>query len=268
MKIAHIVNVTEINESKKSSYLHIAQPVTLKSMSVAKEMAREKLDIELFAVKHKSEIVDIPDSFCWTKDLESYAYDYILALEKSNTLKPLPCIVDILTSLHDASEADFFIYTNVDIGLKPNFYLEVMQFIEQGFDAFCINRRDIPKKYRNILIDADNLELGYMIKGLKHPGVDCFVFKRDIVQKLLLNKVFVGFPPVGNVLKSQIKQQSKKFAHFKNAYLTFHLGRDRAWKSGNSPYHIENLNQARGLYKKKMTKKVLGLINSISQRLK
>ncbi len=36
-QIAHIINVIEINETKKASYLHIAQPVTMRSMLTAKK---------------------------------------------------------------------------------------------------------------------------------------------------------------------------------------------------------------------------------------
>ena len=47
MKIAHIINSTEINDSKEASYLYIAQPLTMRSMIIAKKTAKSVIDVEL-----------------------------------------------------------------------------------------------------------------------------------------------------------------------------------------------------------------------------
>ncbi len=102
-KIAHIVNITEINDSKKASYLHIAQPVTMKSMTIAKEIAKDFVDVELVAVKHKDEDISCLPEFNLAKDLEKYAYDYIESLQNTCKKKPLPRLIDILTNLYNFS---------------------------------------------------------------------------------------------------------------------------------------------------------------------
>lgn len=247
MKLAHIINVTEIDESKRVSYLHIAQPVTMKSMTIAKEMAQNTVEVDLFAVKHKSEQITVPDSFLWTGNIDKYAFDCIEALKKATPQKPLPCLVDILQQLYDCSDADYFIYTNVDIGLQPHFYTHVFNIINQGFDAFCINRRDIPKEIDGVLIDKTTLELAYKNKGEKHPGTDCFIFQRELFKKIELNKVFVGFPPVGKVLKIQLQKHARRFALFPNEYITFHIGKDCTWNDRNSIYFQENIKQGKKL---------------------
>lgn len=264
MKIAHIINVTEIDESKKVSYLHVAQPLTMKSMVLAKDKATDTVTIELVTVKHKTEEVAISPDFKLATDLETYAWEHIEALRIQATHKPLPRLTDIITSLYEASSAEYFIYTNVDIGLYPDFYIFVKSTIEKGFDGFCINRRELPKKNEGTLLDESNIDLVFATEGAKHGGIDCFVFKRGIVPYLNLGNVYIGYPPVGLLLMTRIKKLSQKFTWFKDEKLTFHIGSDRAWKSSGESYQnnnlgrywMENVNQAKmvGLHFTAMSK--------------
>ena len=248
LKIAHIINVAEITESNKKSYLHIAQPVTFKSMIVAKHMAKEVVEVELCAVKHQHESVDIPSEFKWAKSIDKYAYEYIESLRDIVPRKPLPRVKDILLSLYESSVADYYIYTNLDIALYPDFYLKVNDFILDGYDALCINRRDLTKTYQDVLLDEDKLELAFMTDGKKHRGIDCFVFKREVVPLLDLGNVYIGFPPIGQVLKTQIELHSRKFLWIKDKQCTFHLGSDRYWRESQGEYASENMKQANSLY--------------------
>ena len=248
MKIAHILNVTEINASKKASYLHIAQPLTMKSMVVAQKIAQNVADVELVAVKHKAEKISIPSEFGWAADLDKYAWEHIEALQTLSPHRPLPRLKDIILSLYNASDAEYFVYTNLDIGLCPHFYLNVSDMVKNGYDAFCINRRDLPKTYAGVQLDENNIELVFVVDGIIHPGIDCFVFKREIVPLLSLGNVYVGYPPVGQVLKTQIEVNSQNFMWIKDKKLTFHIGSDRVWRNFEDPYFKENKNQSNGLY--------------------
>ena len=248
MKIAHIVNVTEIDDSKKSSYLHVAQPLTLQSMIIAKKTASGIVDIDLLAIKHQQEDVTIPGEFRIAPDIEKYAWEYIPALQNLIPHKPLPRMVDIISGLYNSSDAEYLIYTNLDIGLYTHFYIKVKEMLQMGYDALCINRLDLPKEHNGIKLDVNTIELIKKAGGRKHPGIDCFVFKREIVPKLDLNNVYVGFPPVGQVLKTQIESNSSNFYWVKDHPLTFHIGFDKPWAKSNSPYFQENYNQAQGLY--------------------
>ena len=248
IKMAHVINVAEITDSNKKSYLHVAQPVTARSMIIANHMAKDLVDIELWAVKHKDETVDVPDEFRWAKQIDKYAYEYIDALREATPHKPLPRISDILHSLYESSDAEYFIYTNLDIALYPDFYVKVSGLISDGYDAFCINRMDLPKTYKGVLLDEEKLEMAYMAEGEKHIGIDCFVFRREIVPLLKLSNVYIGFPPVGQVLKTQIELHSKKFVWVKDGRYTFHLGSDAHWQQLRGEYPDENEKQADGLY--------------------
>ncbi len=268
MKIAHILNVTEINDSKKASYLHIAQPLTMRSMIVAQKVAKNIADVELFAVKHKTEKVSVPSEFAWAADLDQYAWEHIDALKNLTHHKPLPRLKDIILSLYNSSDAEYFIYTNLDIGLYPHFYIKVMDMIDRGYDAFFINRRDLPKEYEGVLLDESKIELIFVIEGVKHPGIDCFVFKREIVPSLSLGNVYIGYPPVGQVLKTQIETNSKNCTWIKDKRLTFHIGSDQAWKNIKDSYFKENKNQANGLYVEQFGKSKKSFYEKLRNKLK
>ncbi len=248
MKVAHIVNVTEINESKKASYLHFAQPITMKSMVIAREIAKNVIDVSLVAVKHKDEVVDIPVEFKWATDLETYAWEHNEVLRDVLPRKPLPRLKDIIKSLYDSSDAEYFIYTNLDIGLYPHFYLKIKEIIDSGYDAAYINRRDLEKEYNGVLLTEENIELIFGLEGSLHGGIDCLLFRREVAPLLNLGNVYVGFPPIGKVLKTQIEMHSRNFLRIKCEKLTFHVGKDQPWKKNTSPYGAENWKMAEGLY--------------------
>ncbi len=245
---AHIVNVTELNETKHGSYLHIAQPVTLKSMVVAREQASSVVDVDLIAVKHKDEDIAIPAGFRWAPPIETYAWQHFDALRDVEPRKPLPRIADIFSSLYEASDADYFIMTNADIGLLPWFYLRVANLIREGYDGMAINRRDLPKEYEGLLLDESRLELMFMLEGQRHGGFDCFVLARNTVPKLDFGNVFVGFPPVGKVINTQIERNCSRYLWLRDGGFTFHLGNDRIWQGSTSPYATENEREGAGRY--------------------
>jgi hypothetical protein len=274
MKIAHIVNVTEIDESKYASYLHIAQPLTLKTMVIAARIAKPIVEVELFAIKHKSEHVTIPPEFRWAPDIEKYGWEYFEELNQLPRKKPLPRIKDIIEGLDSVSDADYFIYTNLDIGLNPDFYLAVHALINSGYDAFCINRRTLPTHYEGILLDERSAELVFRVGGEEHGGIDCFIFRKSSVPLLKLGNVFIGFPPIGQVLKTQIEANASHFTWVKDRSLTFHLGDDRVWDIKQSPYSTANYREAEGLYsgcfkdrKSKGTKSILARSFNKAQKL-
>ena len=144
----------------------------------------------------------------------------------------LPILSDILERLFAGTEADFLIYTNVDIGLQPDFYLAVQQFIARGFDAFVINRRTITKVYREV---AQLSEIGSE-KGQAHRGWDCFVFRRGYFPQFILGDICIGAPRAGLALLANLIAAADHFSEFTEEHLTFHLGDDRV--------HTDSLFQA------------------------
>ncbi len=182
IKIAHIINPVIVNEF---SDLHIAQPIAFATMQTAQKQAEGKVDVTIYTAQYPEDRAIIPESFIQTPDLDRS----ILDIAKFQLPRKLPLIKDILDRLYEAApDADYLIYTNADIALQPHFYTEVAKIIEQGYDAFVINRRTIPDKYK----DISEIPLMYAEKGKPHPGQDCFVFKRSLYPKFYLETHAIG----------------------------------------------------------------------------
>lgn len=255
MKIAHLVNIVPLPESGQPhpAYLHVAQPLTLKSMSVAREMAKKVVDVALVACRHKNELVKAPDEFIDAPCFERYCYEVYEELRDLENLRPLPLLVDLLQGFSYVPDADWCVFTNVDIGVHPHFYLEIARFINSGLDSFCINRQHLPKEAFGIQLDATCLPLVSMTPGeATTAGTDCFIFKPELISRLRLGRIFVGYPPIGRVLRLQIEALSERFHWFLNERLTFHLGNDAVWKD-NSIYRQVNLDEEQRLLKQDET---------------
>lgn len=212
-QIAHIIN--PFNASPTSD-LFTAQPITFASMRYSKKLAEEKADIELWSAQYSEDRNMVPKGFNPTRDLDRSVQDY------GNFKKPskLPLIGDIIDRLFECSNAEYFIYTNVDIGVYPDFYSKVCDIIDSGVDAFIINRRRLPAQYTKV----DELPQIYQEKGKSHPGFDCFVFKRSLVPQMRFEKVCIGVPFIGITFAQNLFALAHNFRLFEKEFLTFHIG--------------------------------------------
>lgn len=256
VKIAHIINPVKI---KESSDLYTAQPITFQTMQTAQQLAQSAgVNVELYTAQFPEDHPIVPDYFNKTPDLERS----ILDLSTFKNQRKLPLLKDILDSLYDATDADYFIYTNVDIGVMPNFYTSIAAIINQGYDAFIINRRTIRKNYTTI----EEIPLIYAEIGGKHAGYDCFVFGRNAYTQYVLNNVFIGSIPVGYALSINLLCHAKKFKLFTLLHLTFHIGSDGAWKQkGLEDYLDYNIAETDNIYQYYLEKNLLKS-HEISQR--
>lgn len=209
----------------------------------AKNEAQSIVSIELLTAQFSEDRNMVVEGFRPTEDLDRSVLD----LESFEKPMKLPLIADILRRLYEESDADYLIYTNVDIGLYPNFYLEVNRFINQGLDAFIINRRRLEAKFTEV----NQLKDIYEEKGKKHPGFDCFVFKRELYPEIQLADVCIGVPFIEITFGQNLFALAKNFKLFENEFLTFHIGmeifkgraprsyfrynRKQFWKAINSP---------------------------------
>ncbi len=248
-RLAHIVRLVGDSPAARERHLHVAQPITFETMRRAKERSNHSKDISLWAVRHIEETTPIPQAFSEAPPLKNYARDFVPDLARIAPSSRLARIVDVLSSLQQASDADYLIYTNVDIGLQPQFYDAVYSYIRSGCDALCINRLDLPKAVDGVPLLVEDLDRILALPGQRHPGIDCFVFHRSLLPLLNLGNVFLGAMPVGLVAMSQLRQHASRFRWIKNRRLTFHLGNDAVWqRPTNSPLVAANMEAARGLY--------------------
>ena len=234
-KIAHIVHPVIVDPS---SDLVVAQPITFETMRIAREFANGTGDISLYAVQyHDEDRIPLPNCFTRTLDITRSIADIKTFKQK----RKLALIKDILDALYEAAgDADYLIYTNVDIALQPYFYRTVSQIIRHGYDAFVINRRTISDRFSSI----HQIPLMYAEVGESHRGYDCFVFKRAFYPKFKLGTICIGTAWIGRALLANLVTYSSKFKEFKNEHLTFHIGDPCPWRKEKfSDYFWENRNE-------------------------
>jgi hypothetical protein len=220
MKFAHIIHPGNVD---KSSDLYIAQPITFETMKIAKEYCINTVDLNLYAIQLNSEErVPLPSCFKRIPDIKRSVIDLTTFKRK----RKLVLIKDILDAVPREDDADYVIYTNVDIALQPFFYQWVSTVIEQGYDAFVVNRRTISNKFFSI----NEIPLMYAEIGEPHKGYDCFVFRREIYQKFKLGDICIGAAWVGRALLANMLCFSKKFKEFRNQHLSFHIGDSCTWR--------------------------------------
>ncbi len=230
IKISHIINPVVAPET---SDLFLAQPATFESMRKSSEYEADNVTVELYSAQFQEDGELVPSWFNKTSDLNRSVLDVGIFREH----RKLPLIKDILDRLYEASNADYFIYTNADIALLPHFYTAVAQLAESGFDGMVINRRTIAKNPS----DPSRIPLMWAQVGEKHPGYDCFVFRREAYPQFDLGNACIGANWIGRVLLANVHAHSVNFRIFEDFHLTFHLGDDRSWKiPGFSDYDSHN----------------------------
>ncbi len=219
-KFAHIINPVKV---QPSSDLFIAQPVTFESIRVAREWAQGKVDVTVFATHYPEDEGGVPPDFHRARPLDRSVLDF----GEFGVQRKLPLISDILARLAEvAPDADYFIYTNVDIALMPHFYTSVASLLEKEYDAVTITRRTISKKYTS----PTELPQMYADPGTEHSGIDCFVFRREAYTRYDLGHACIGAHWFGKALEINLICHAQKYGFLKDLHLTFHIGDDRPWK--------------------------------------
>ena len=226
MNIAHIINPVNIGEK---SDLYKAQPVTFNTMQVAKMFSKQKNNIYQYVIGYKEDEPIFPVDFIKLPSLTKSVMDYGV-FEKT---RKLPLIKDILLSLKEAKEIDYIVYTNVDIALMPFFYDYLFEKINNGSDSLIINRR--------VIQESDNLSYMFAEIGESHPGYDCFVFRRELLNKFNLGNVCIGANWIGRVMIANLILHSNKLEIITDVHLTYHIGEDGAWLIENfSEFDLHN----------------------------
>jgi hypothetical protein len=236
--IAHIINPVAAGPE---SDLREAQPLVFESMRIAQMYVRDRVDVDLYSTQYPEDHVVIPDFLKKTPDLERSVLDVGLF----RAPRKLPLMKDILDRLYEASDAEYFIYTNVDIILLPHFYSAVYALIQRGYDAFTINKRCV---FANVN-GPEDLPVLWAEIGVSHPGFDCFVFRRDVYPQYDLGSICIGAPLIGAALAVNLAAHAQRFATFTDMHLTCHLRNDeRWWAQGCHAYGFHNFEEYKKIY--------------------
>lgn len=245
IKLAHIVNPVN---APVGSELYMVQPVTFESIRRAKEFAGMGIEVELYAVGYEEDRPVIPDLFEKLDDLDRSLLDYSVFTKK----KKLPLIGDILRKLYDNTDSEWLIYTNADICLMPQFYSAVAAMIAEGHDAILITRRRISKQYTAV----DQLPMMYSELGGSHPGYDCFVFHRSLLDRFILDHICIGVPFIEVAMLHNFIAFAKNLKHADGLHLTFHIGMEVM-----PPVDQEYYRYNRGIYENNILPKLRPLLD-------
>lgn len=224
LHLAHIINPVNAPEG---SELHRVQPMVFASME-ASQLQSAKVQISLLATCYPEDEVMVPSYFTLLPFLTRSALD----VQGLQTNKKLPFIGDILSALATNTDAEYLIYTNADIILQPFFYQAVANYIEQGHDAIIINRRRIAPKYDS----PEQLPQIWAETGSPHPGFDCFVFHRSLLEKFVLGDILIGVPFIEATLAHNVFAFSQNYLLLDHHHLTAHLGMEVMPKRNEALY--------------------------------
>ena len=197
-------------------------------MVAAKNFSTQSHQILQCTTQFEEDLEIIPDYFFKLSNLEKSVLD-VNPLLKS---KKLPLIKDVLNKIYEIDNCDYCIFSNVDIALMPHFYDYVFQSIDKGHDAIVINRRRLTSDYKSI----DELSFMYSDLGKSHPGFDCFIFKKELLDFFILDDICVGISFLEAALIHNIFSFAKNPLYIPDAHLTFHLGMDVLVERNNAFY--------------------------------
>ena len=219
LRIAHLVNPVSVGAH---SDLCLAQPLVYKSMQIARDFAADVVAVDLVAVIFDEDRDAVPDQFMIAAPLTRS----ILNFGTFEQPRKLPLLADIINlGMSAAEDADFYIYSNVDIILMPHTYRWIAGQLEAGVDALVINRRTIRED-----VVAGGLDEIWSAIGVPHDGYDFFVFSRAIAAQLQLDRVVIGVPQIGWTLNANLAVLGRRHVLIEDGLmLTKHIGDDRAW---------------------------------------
>ena len=226
MNYTHIINPFNGNAEHLS-----VQSITFASIKNAVNYA-SKISVKICAICTKEDEKFGKEFVSSTVILDKTISDYNPTLKG----RELPTINDILMKGVEGANADYVIYSNIDIGLQENFYVVIDQMVNEGYDSFAINRRRVSDKYKS----PNQLYEIYSDVGELHTGYDCFVMKKSLVKDFVLGNCCVGIPFVDSVLLFNMIAFSEKFKLFTEKHLTFHIGYDLVKEWGGKKFIQHN----------------------------
>lgn len=208
------------------------QAVSYESMRRARDFQPD-MAVDLAAVVAPDDRDCMPEGFALAGVLDRDIRDVATFAHP----RPLPLVYDVLTlgCAYARAEAEknsedpetvYVVFTNVDIGLMPQFYAVVADLVSRGYESLTIFRRTIPP----IEPDVALLASMYSEYGATHDGFDCFVFPVSQFDRHVRNDAFIGRGFVMRGLLYNLVANATSLAIVRKAHLTFHLGDDRDWR--------------------------------------
>jgi hypothetical protein len=113
----------------------------------------------------------------------------------------LPTIGEIIDAGLNATTAQAMVFTNRDIGMYPNFYVDACRDLSQP-GILAVERTRV--KIGFATYRANKTDAMFHRKLGSHPGVDCIIVPVHVVPRCLRNnrQLVIGLPPWGGVLRT------------------------------------------------------------------
>ena len=224
---SHIINPYRADVGTTA---HRIQQITLHSIHNAVAYC-PSVSVQLLTEQFAEDAIMVPNAFVKTPHLEQSVLD----AHTFSQPKKYAFIHDVLERAYDASDAEFIIYTNMDIIVQPIFYTALAAYLAEGLDALVVNRRRIADTGQT----EGDLPLILAQIGRSHPGFDCFVIHRSLIPKMKLTDVCVGVPFVEATLVHNIIAFANNYRIVTDAHLTTHLGLE-VMPPRDAEYHSYN----------------------------
>ena len=236
LRLVHIVNPVDREVSDDLGY---AQAMSFESQRQARQLAPRHLELRHIAAHYRSEQIELP-SFYTHRFFLARSVDDVCSTHRP---KYLPLIAEIM-ALAAQIDADYYIYTNIDIILQPHFYGFLSNYLslidkEAGkYEALIINRRRIPQ----LRGSYEQLSAYSTRWGAVHPGFDCFVLSKCLLHRLILGSICLGVPFIGVAMAYNMFTYARSWKIFEQEDLTFHLGME-IYKPQLTSYYWHNRRQ-------------------------
>ena len=221
----HIINPFPCPEHSEHG---IASAITYESLRIAAEEAQKRgIQVEVNAVVLPGDEIAIKPP----AKLAGHIGRTIQDIRPMSPTRPFPLIADILRTGAESSKCDYLIFTNMDIAVQPNFYVQLHEIVEKRFEPdtpFTVYRRNISSHYNRI----EQLPEMYRQPGQIAYGYDCFVFPKLYVSQLDLGNCCIGAAHFDYLLFIALDAASGfRTQRINDLPLTFHIGNDIAWSS-------------------------------------
>lgn len=221
----HIINPFPCPEDSEHG---IASRITYESLRIAaEEAAKNGIQIEVNAVVLPGDEIAIKPP----AKLAGHLGRTIQDIHPMSPRRLFPLIADILRTGTESSSCDYLIFTNMDIAVQPDFYVQLHEIVEKRFEPgtpFTIYRRNISSHYNSI----EQLPEMYREPGQIAYGYDCFVFPKSYVSQLDLGNCCIGAAHFDYLLFIALDAASGfRTKRINDLPLTFHIGNDIAWSS-------------------------------------
>jgi hypothetical protein len=234
ISFTHIINPFV---SAQHSEHGIASRITNASLKTAVDAARQAgIEVEIKAVILPGDEAAIHAP----AQLGGYLHRTVQDIRALRPKRSFPLIADILKVGSASASGSHLIFTNMDIAVQPDFYVQLRTLIDERFDMetpFIVYRRNIPRHFTAV----EQLPKMYAEPGETAYGFDCFVFPSVYATQLDLGLCCIGAAHFDYLMFMALDAASGfRMRRVNDVPLTFHIGNDISW-SGQIDYIEHNL---------------------------